>query len=63
MAKSKDKNKPKSNLELLQSIRRSWGDVNPYTRIESNRKKDKKRMRLENKKLCKSEFDSCIIKL
>ena len=41
----------KTNIELLQSIRGSWGAINPVTRIERNKKKytrkEKYRKKLE----------------
>ena len=30
--------KMKSNIEIMQSIRRDWGMVKPYSRIEKNKK-------------------------
>lgn len=32
------KKKPKTNLELAQSLRRDWGNVKPYTRVLPNDK-------------------------
>lgn len=32
------KKKPKTNLELAQSLRRDWGGVKPYTRVLPNEK-------------------------
>ena len=41
MAKKKKKNKPKSMIDLYQSIRRDWNGVNPVTRIVESKKKKK----------------------
>lgn len=41
MSKRKNKNKPRSNYEIYQSIRRNWSDVNPATKIIPD-KRDKK---------------------
>lgn len=30
--------KKKSNIELMQTIRKDWGEVKPFTRIEKNKK-------------------------
>lgn len=30
--------KVKTNIEIMSSIRRDWGDVKPFTRIEKNKK-------------------------
>lgn len=38
MSKKKSRKKPKSSLEILQSIRKDWGQVKPYTRIEPDKK-------------------------
>lgn len=40
MAKKKNKKK-KTSLELYQSIRRDWGELNPVTRIMENKKRKK----------------------
>lgn len=40
MAKKKKK-KNKSVLDIYQSIRRDWGDLNPVTRIIENKKRKK----------------------
>ena len=40
MAKKKKK-KDKSMLDVYQSIRRDWGDLNPVTRVMENKKKKK----------------------
>ena len=42
MAKSKKKKqKEKSMLEVYESIRRDWGDLNPVTRVMENKKRKK----------------------
>ena len=30
--------KVKTNIEIMSSIRRDWGNVKPFTRIEKNKK-------------------------
>lgn len=30
--------KVKTNIEIMNSIRRDWGDIKPFTRIEKNKK-------------------------
>ena len=40
MAKKKKK-KNKSMLDVYQSIRRDWGDLNPVTRVMENKKRKK----------------------
>ena len=35
------KKKPKTPLEIYQSIRRDWNGINPVTRIIENKKKKK----------------------
>lgn len=40
MAKKKKK-KDKSMLDVYQSIRRDWGDLNPVTRVMENKKRKK----------------------
>lgn len=30
--------KVKTNIEIMNSIRKDWGDVKPFTRIEKNKK-------------------------
>ena len=38
----------KTNVELLQSIRKGWGNVKPYQRIEKNKKAyDRKKIKRE----------------
>lgn len=44
--------KPKSNIQIMSSIRREW-TINPRTRIQDNEKRDKKKNRQENKRLCR----------
>ena len=41
MSKRKNKNKPRSNYEIYQSIRRDWGDVNPVTKIMPDKRNKK----------------------
>ena len=36
---SKKKIKVKSNMELLKTIRGSWGNINPVTRVERDKTK------------------------
>jgi len=38
--------KPKTNIEIIQSMRNDWGDIKPYTRIHES----KKYKRLKHKK-------------
>lgn len=38
---NKHKNKMKSNYEIYKSIRRDWGNVKPYTRVEQDKRKKK----------------------
>ena len=37
----KKKKKDKSMLDVYQSIRRDWGDLNPVTRVMENKKRKK----------------------
>lgn len=37
----KSKNKPRSTYEVYRSIRKDWGEVKPYTRIEEDKRKKK----------------------
>ena len=39
---AKGKNKVKTTVEIYQSIRRDWGNVNPVTKIIPNKKKLKR---------------------
>ena len=38
MAKNKKKTKTKSNLDIMKSIRGTWGNVNPVTRVHGTKK-------------------------
>ena len=40
MSKKKNK-KPRDNYEIYKVIRRDWGDVKPYTRIQEDKRKKK----------------------
>ena len=44
----KQKKKPRSNLELLYSIRREWA-VNPVTKVIPNKKKYTRKKKHKNK--------------
>lgn len=35
---NKKKRKPKTNLEIYQSIRRDWGNVNPVTKVHEDKR-------------------------
>ena len=35
---SKKKEKKRTNLEIYNSIRKDWGEVKPYTRIEEDKR-------------------------
>lgn len=37
------KKKPRSSIEILNSIRRDWGEINPVTKIIPDKKKQYKR--------------------
>ena len=55
--------KAKSNLQLMQESRNQW-TMNPVTRVQANKKKDKKKTRQENRKSClfyndKQDFFIC----
>lgn len=41
----KKKIKPRNSYEVNKSIRRDWGVIKPYTRIEENKKKKKEKYR------------------
>jgi len=51
MAKKREK-KCKGFLDILKTIRRSWG-MNPNTRVQENQKKNKKKRRAEGKQIVK----------
>ena len=46
------KKKPRTAVEIYQSVRRDWGGVHPVTRVIPNKKKDK---RAKHKK-CSTEL-------
>ena len=48
------KKKPRSSMELLNSIRRDWGEVNPVTKVIPDKKKQYKR---KSKHPNKENFD------
>lgn len=48
--------KPKTNLELLKSLRNTW-TINPRTRVKENEKKNIKKQRQASKKLQKLNND------
>lgn len=41
----KKKTKLRNSYEVNRSIRRDWGTIKPYTRIEENKKKKKEKYR------------------
>ena len=45
--------KNKSFADLVNSIRKFW-DINPRTRVQDNKKKNKKKQRQEGKKVVKN---------
>ncbi|MCX7902801.1 MAG: hypothetical protein N2483_11090 [Burkholderiaceae bacterium] len=52
MKKSKSKSK-KTTLEIMQTVRNTWGNVNPVTRVHSdgpgyNRNKEKKKWKKDD---------------
>lgn len=51
--------KIRSNLEIYNSIRRTWGYVNPVTRVEKDKTKDVLKKRRDGKRICKN-FDERI---
>ncbi|NLM27210.1 MAG: hypothetical protein GX211_03415 [Clostridiaceae bacterium] len=46
----------KSTYDYLKKIRRSW-EINPRTRVQENKMKNKKKRRQEEKKLIKDGFE------
>lgn len=42
MSKKKN-NKPRNSYEVNRSIRRDWGAIKPYTRIEEDKRKKKEK--------------------
>jgi len=52
------KKKIKSNAELAKEIRGVW-NINPVTRVhDDNLKKDKKKLRLRSRKICKKGLEN-----
>ena len=39
----------KSNIEILKTLRRGWGDVNPVTQIVPNKKKYNRKKKHKNR--------------
>ena len=35
----KNKTKPRTNYEVYRSIRKDWGNIKPYTRIEEDKRR------------------------
>ena len=52
MAKKKKKKKVKGFLDIIKTIRRSWG-MNPQTKVQQNEKNNKKKRRAESKQIVK----------
>ena len=38
MSKKKSTNKPRSNYEVYRAIRKDWGEIKPYTRVETDKR-------------------------
>ena len=38
MSKKKSKTKPRSNYEVYRSISKDWGEIKPYTRVETDKR-------------------------
>lgn len=38
MGKKKSKNKPHSNYEIYRTMRKDWGEIKPYTRVETDKR-------------------------
>ena len=41
MSKKKSVNRPRSQYEVYRSIRKDWGEIKPYTRIEEDKRHKK----------------------
>lgn len=41
MSKKKSINRPRSQYEVYRSIRKDWGEIKPYTRIEEDKRRKK----------------------
>lgn len=41
MSKKKSVNRPRSQYEVYRSIRKDWGEIKPYTRIEEDKRRKK----------------------
>ena len=38
MSKKKPTNKTRTNYEVYRSIRKDWGEIKPYTRVETDKR-------------------------
>jgi hypothetical protein len=54
MGKKPKKPKPLTFLEAYQRIRKSWGDINPVTKVKPNKKR---KSRAQNKRDFKKDID------